>query len=388
MIETKTNLLRETPFLVAFLYALGALLPFIPYFNVILAAVGIVSIGISFLTVSMNLGKWILLVSCAGGTLVSYLFTDGPLIHKNEIAYYLIFGLYVLYFMNNMDRIPEYVERYKKYLLIICLAWHAIVLVSIPFPQSWNGRVFQSFSGTTFRLAPSAMLIMGVSLLLIVYFKHKYIWLSFLPFLSIILGSSRTYMAVGIILMMLVLYFGIRNKVTYLGVLVIFGILAAVIIMNSAMGDKILGGFEYNPYQDPLSQFTSGRSDFWVKNMEAFAKQPFLNKVFGCGYNFVRLQTMTENNPEGLWAHNDFIQVLLTFGYVGLVTYLALVWALFKRLFAHKIPRAIKFLIVFIWFFNAMFNMVYTYMAAVISLYFMVMAIDHYYTTREEKAQV
>ncbi len=383
----KPNLLRETPFLVAFLYALGTVLPVIPYFNVALAAIGILSIGISFLTTQMSLGKWILLVSCVGGTLISLAFTEGPLLSRNEIAYYIIFGFYVLYFMNNMDRLPEYVERYKKYLLFICYAWHAIVLISIPFPESWNGRVFESFSGTTFRLAPSAMLIMGVSLLLIVHFKRSYVWLSFLPFLSIILGSSRTYMAVGIILMVLVLYFGIRNKVTYLGVLVIFGALAAVIIINSAMGDKILHGFEYNPYQDPLSQFTSGRSDFWVKNLDAFAEQPWYNKIFGCGYNFVREQTVTEHNPDGLWAHNDFIQILLTFGYVGLFTYLALVWTLFKRLFAHKIPWLVKFLMLFIWFFNAMFNMVFTYMAAVISLYLMVMAIHHHYTKREEKAQ-
>ena len=385
--KTKQNLLAEAPFLLAFLYAIGTVLPAIPYFNVVLAALGIVSIFISFVTEKMSLGKWILLLSCTAGTIVAFAFTKEEIFVTNEIAYYIIFGFYVLYFLNSMDKLPTYIERYKKYMLFICSLWHVVVLISIPFPSSWNGKIFQSFAGDTFRLAPSAMLIMGISLLFVVYFKKKYVGFSFLPFLSIILGSSRTYMAVGLALMVLILYFSIRRRITYLGVLLVFGVAALVIIMNSAMGDKILGGFEHNEYLDPLAQFTSGRSNFWKDNLDAFAAQPWHNKLLGCGYNFVRQQSVTDLRPQGIWAHNDFIQVLLTFGYVGLATYLCLVVALFKRIFTRKVPFVVKFSMLFIWFFNAMFNMVYTYMCATISLYLMVMAIEMYYQKKEAKAQ-
>ncbi len=390
MTERKSSLLNELPFLIAFLYALGTVLPIIPNFNVMLAALAALTIGISFLTSNLSVGGWLLLFACVSETLLAYFVTDGPLLSRNEIAYFLIFGLYVLYFVNNMDKLPQFVRKYKKYLIAICVIWHLVVLVSFPLTDSWAGGAvgqgsFESFAKDTFRLSPSATLIMGISLLLIVYFRRQYVMYSFLPMLTILLGASRTYLVVGVCLMAVVLYFGIRNKLAYTSVLVILGCLATIIVLNSAMGQKILTSLDDDAYLDPLAQFTSSRSNFWEKDMEAFSDVSFLRKVFGCGYNFIREQTASYLNPDGLWAHNDYIQALLTFGYVGLFTYLGFAFMLFKNILKKRVPLLLKIAILFIWFFNAMFNMVYTYMCAVISLYLVVAALDYYYNRRMPK---
>lgn len=72
-----------------------------------------------------------------------------------------------------------------------------------------------------------------------------------------------------------------------------------------------------------------------------------------------------------IWAHNDFINLLMNFGYIGLILYLYVFLDFSLKILKEKEIRGIrKYSYFFIWLFNAMFNMVYTYIIATIAIPF------------------
>ena len=151
------------------------------------------------------------------------------------------------------------------------------------------------------------------------------------------------------------------------------------------MGEKIINSMTEREYQNPLSVFTNGRSDFWRRDIEAFQEQPIVNQMFGCGFNFVRIVNgaVVGTSERGIWAHNDFIQILATYGYTGLILYLINMRVMFKKMINHKIPFFIGAVLLMIWLFNAVFNMYFTYTCSMIALPISLMVCDIYKQNHE-----
>lgn len=124
-------------------------------------------------------------------------------------------------------------------------------------------------------------------------------------------------------------------------------------------------------YGDFWYVLTSGRSVFWVKMLTAFSNQNLFHKLLGNGHNFTIL-------TGGHWAHNDYIEILCTYGVVGLICYLKAVFNVFNRILHKANVTVIAWVIsIFIWAFNAFFNMFYTYLCAELALPFMLLALRY-----------
>ena len=70
-----------------------------------------------------------------------------------------------------------------------------------------------------------------------------------------------------------------------------------------------------------------------------------------------------------LYAHNDFLNVLLNFGIIGLLVYLASffpIMSCMKRI--GGVSWGLCGLFFVMWLFNAFFNMIYVYAVAVIAM--------------------
>ena len=143
-----------------------------------------------------------------------------------------------------------------------------------------------------------------------------------------------------------------------------------IVVLNSSMGDKFLSSVTEHAYQDPMGVFTSGRSNFWARDLDAYNEQPFINRLLGCGFNFIRITNgaVVGTAERGIWAHNDFIQIVITYGYIGLIFYLINMLSMFRTLIGGRLPRLINVSLFMIWFFNAMFNMYFTYTCSMIAL--------------------
>lgn len=89
---------------------------------------------------------------------------------------------------------------------------------------------------------------------------------------------------------------------------------------------------------------------------------------------------------EKIWAHNDVVNILMNFGYVGLVIY---IWA-FRELYrsfcakGSGIPWVAQALFLGAVFLNSMLNMSYTYLCAMISYPLFLCAISQQYSKKRE----
>lgn len=153
-------------------------------------------------------------------------------------------------------------------------------------------------------------------------------------------------------------------------------LVASVIYGSSSIAQKIAYTKSDAQYGDFWYRITSSRSFLWATIIEHFNRLPLWNKIIGGGYNFSR-------DFLGHYAHNDFIEILATHGYSGVLLYLYSIIQLFKNYFENHPRKILVVSAITIWLFNAMFNMFYYYICAALSFPFLLFAIDWYSNEKE-----
>lgn len=76
----------------------------------------------------------------------------------------------------------------------------------------------------------------------------------------------------------------------------------------------------------------SGRVLIWTEVLNSFESSGFLEKLFGHGYDSVRLYI-----PEHMSAHNDYLEVLFDFGIIAFIAYLGFIVMMFVH--AYKLIK-------------------------------------------------
>lgn len=363
------------------LFPIFTLLAFIPSGTTILSAVGMVCMLYSILQSRAKLTHVICMVSVILLSIWGFSVTSEAVINPNEAIYFGYLSVFATFWVSNKRALMEYFYREKRYIKGICIIWCVLVVFSMLLPSSYDSGVFVSFAIDTFRLSPSAILIMALSGMLIATEKKQGdIVYSLIPLLAILLGSSRTYLVVGALLFCINLSMVIKRKDIFISMAVVLAIFGGIIVMNSSMGAKFLSSMMEHEYIDEAAVFTSGRSNFWTEDLEAFEKQSLKKQVLGCGLNFIRITNgaVPGTDIKGIWAHNDFIQIVITYGYVGLVLYLVSMRMIFTKFSRLRLPFTVNLAIFMIWFFNAMFNMYFTYACSMIALPVVIMACEVY----------
>ena len=144
-------------------------------------------------------------------------------------------------------------------------------------------------------------------------------------------------------------------------------IVGGLIIVNTSLYQKILFTLDDSQYGDFWFRVTSGRSEFWENDLIAWSNVSVIKKVFGAGLDFT-------HEVSNLWAHNDFIEILCANGVVGLFIYVVVMLkSILKEM---KRSYMLTFFVFIAWFFNAFFNMHYTYFCCVLGFPFILIAID------------
>lgn len=245
-------------------------------------------------------------------------------------------------------------DKYRKILYLI--GW-AFVVMSIPLIiQHWNGN---GLSGLVIRPVYFCLSILPLIMLLDTK-KSKMKNIFILSCLIVLLASGkRAGVLAGV--------FGIAGyylcnlkiindaTVKFKKLIVIFS--SAVIVMF------ILYYFVLPYFQiDILERFESisddngsGRTNIWGYVVNQFNNSSFVDKLFGNGYHSVGANLQLPNN-EGrqILAHNDFVEVLYDYGYVGFVVlcllFLMLIatWTKLYKQKSYMLPSYTTFLVVFI----------------------------------------
>ena len=209
---------------------------------------------------------------------------------------------------------------------------------------------------------------MTLSIVGINIFKNKKAFLySIVPFLAILSGGSRTYVVVALCLVLVGWYCVINSNKKFILTCIPFLLIVFLVLINSSIIDKFTAtSYSDSSYFDLWGTITSGRSIFWAADIESFINSPFLTKLLGQGFNSIYDINYRAFGGR-VWAHNDFIQCLISHGLLGLTLYLIVMFKAFKSLKKYKVNWFIYFLTIIIWLFNAMFNMFYTYFCSILS---------------------
>lgn len=373
--------IRELTLKLLMLFPIFTLLAFVPLATTIISLLCLIGMTFTIIKSRIKKSNFLILVSVISLTFWNYSITAEKVINNNEIIYFAYLCIFTAFLVSDGKILQEYLFRDKKYIESICKLWCIIVMGSIILPSSYVDGEFVSFATNTFRLSTSAVFIMALSSILIVENKSpKNLIYTFIPILAILMGSSRTYLVVGALMLLLNLSMVVKRRSVFILSTVVLLILGLFVIINSSMGDKFVNSLTEHAYLDPMGAFTSGRSNFWVKDINAFKEQTLINQLLGCGFNFIRITNGAVPGTEetGIWAHNDFIQIIITYGVMGLVIYLINMRIMFKKLINSRMPCLINIAIFMIWFFNAMFNMYFTYTCAMIALPITLIACGNY----------
>ena len=302
-------------------------------------------------------------------------FTVFPLKNSNLLFYFPYFLMYTYFMCDNMEMVGDWLQEKRNYIYGIVVIWSALVGVSIFVPSCYyikegGSLYFGSWTSDIFRLGPSVMFIQILVIVLQTMHQQKYaVAYMMIPMYCVLMGSSRTYLVIGGLLFAISWYIACKKKIYFWISIAFLGVLFLFLIAKSSIGDKILFTLDENQYGDFWSRISSSRSVFWVKNLTAWNELPLLNKWLGCDINLT-------NKVAGKWAHNDFIEILCSFGIVGVVQYISSMRRLLKKTWGScDVPMIIQIFAVTTWLFNAFFNMHYVYFCAMLSFPFLLFAL-------------
>lgn len=317
--------------------------------------------------------------------------TKFPLYNSNMLFYFVFWVLYALYFVDFYEILDGIMYHNLLFIKKIVQIWCLIVAISVFLPISyvrnaaWGNEIyFVSIAGDTFRLAPTSLMIASLILVLYCYTKKRTLLLYLIiPVYSFLMCGSRTYLGVGFLVVLAFWYLFCENKRYFYLTLIPIVLIFFYLILYSAAGSKITATtYSTSSFYDKWGTITNGRTIFWKLDIEYFLKENFLKNLFGCGFNF-DYEITRRYYTSAHWAHNDFISVLLNFGYIGLGIYIYTIWILLRKYLKNiEIPKVILALVILIWFLNAMFNMFYTYTCSMICYPIMLVALRNYYKGR------
>lgn len=301
--------------------------------------------------------------------------------NMNELFYFPFMILYFTYSYDHTDELEEYLIEDKKYIDCIMNVWTLLTLVSFALPSSytveWGGaRYFGSYCKTIWRLAPTCVFVMTLSILGVNLYKNKkYFLYSVIPFVAILSGGSRTYVVVALCLILVAWYCVLHSNKKFILTCIPFITIILFMMLNSSVMDKFSATtYSSSSYFDLWGTITNGRSIFWAADIESFIKSPVITKLFGQGFNSIYDINFKAFGGK-VWAHNDFIQCLISHGLIGLTLYLTIMLRFFRKLRENNVGLFISVLVIMIWLFNAMFNMFYTYFCSILSFPILVLGI-------------
>lgn len=369
----------------------------IPVSDKILMTLFVTSLIIYILKKSMKIKTFLFFLFFFTSYLISCCLTtiDAFMSHVNMAFYLPCMILFYFFMIDNKNTISNDLYEIRKYIMAIILLYCIIMFLSI-FSSSayvtidgnlWNGnKYFASFSNSPNRVGPASLFI-NILIIHLASIKYKH---NFLPMLAILqmypafMGGSRIYLILIFLSELVFMYVWLDNKRLFIFLLIPGILLFAYILMRSNTGAKFLSGFSnginIHDYEF-WRKVTNSRSVMWEQRINDYILFGLPNKIFGSGINFTTYK-------YGLWSHNDFIEILCSFGIVGLINYLYCIYTTIRIMLKNVESSLLKALAVLIWFVNAFINFFYVYTNAMLCFPFLLLSLDYFDKSIKAKKEI
>ena len=228
------------------------------------------------------------------------------------------------------------------------------------YSKSWGSTYYVGFAYSNHVLASGACITLVMALY--IFNDIKSIFLRVLILLpatiAILQSGARTYI-VSIAVIWLIYFLYCFQKVNIKLFFIPFAtIVISYIFINSGMMVKFINPNTYEQ-QTGIETFSSGRTVFWLIDLQAYWNLGFINKLFGNGFDFPYFVNRTlYKSSMNVWAHNDFINTLMTSGVLGIGLYLTIIRKIWKSLRNYTpfiLSSLVWIYVVFVMFINGFF---------------------------------
>ena len=274
-------------------------------------------------------------------------------------------------------------EKIIKILVIVC-----DIILCIGFfdakcydSSQWDGSYFIGYTNSSHTVASGACLLLIFTLYVIRNKKKTGAFIYFIPSIIAILQSgARTFLIPIVIVCFFFYVYHIKKISIKLIVFPLALVSSMYIFLNSSMVEKFVFSVN-NQYTDMnfLGKLTNGRTAFWLVDLLEFSKYNIVQKLLGNGFHFVYMVNKEFFNLA-IWAHNDFINCLLSVGFIGTLVYIYTLFCVGKKII--KMPKKhvmIKLLLLLYMLLPAVLNGFYTYQHYFYSFIILVILYEKYY---------
>ena len=270
-----------------------------------------------------------------------------------------------------------FIRKHMRYIETQLILVVLVNLAVIPFSYGYSNKYsamwdISAFQGiyidphqAAYRLFISAVLLFTISVgrKQLGLFSNQSRTVYFLLTLAILLLVVRTGARVALVLVPILFVLTMRNllprvklesggaSVSVSIALGVFLLLSAAVLIfaffNSSVGSKTIAAFSGK-------NFDNGRGIIRTISLATYASWDAWKKVFGGGHDIVHQLTLSRMYFS-LWAHNDYLQMLMGAGLLGLCQYLVDTVRMLRQFFrARWIGAAVFAALVFTAWFNGL----------------------------------
>lgn len=276
-------------------------------------------------------------------------------------------------------RLLAAMNRQRGLILGIVILCDLLIVAGTLVPSCYQGgswgsdKYYRGFAVSPHTFCCGVLMLLALTLFLMRGRPLKsWYALAILPGAAVILASgARTFMvslaAICVIFCVYHVKVGYWKLILIPAVLIICGL----IIIRSGMMDKfqfLLGN--KNISNSLAGQLTSGRSEFWLIDWQAYWRYPLINKLFGQGFDNVYLVNR-ERYGLYIWAHNDLLDVMLSAGLLGTVTYAYALARVVRTFVGSNVSISVKAALVLYLMFPLLFNGLFLYQHYIYSIVFL-----------------
>ena len=295
----------------------------------------------------------------------------------NNIMYLGFWVLFFEYMGNHYDGFIKSLRENIDIVHIFVLLWTMLVIASFFYPgayrSKWGGEYFRSFATGAHRMASVCPTILAAAVLLArLKNKKRFLLYLLLPIILILISGARTYLGVAFLFAICLYYSYCPNKRMFYYTVLPVTIIMITVVYFSPMWDKMMYTTTtigaHGDTEQFLRRFTSGRTYVWVATFEYFFNLSLWRQIVGDGAD-ATIRVIYSAFGQEFFAHNDFINILVCNGCLGIIAYLSSFLSFTRFAFRRtNTPLLVKTGILSMWFFNAMFNQAYTYPAFVLAM--------------------
>jgi len=309
--------------------------------------------------------------------MTTFIFTQKVMMNLDDAIYWMLY-LCCLTLFNNKYIVNRYYDEFFRnisFVKFIIAITEIIIIITLFIPsayrysESWGGKYFCSYAYSPHTMTTTIIFIelLIITYFLLVKFKIYYLILFFPLVLAVLKSGARTFLISFILLMVFFILNSTKSKTKAIIILGIVGIGVLYFYMQSATFEKMEFLSAKNTYgTNKVATMSSGRTVFWLNDIQAFFDLPFLNKIFGKGFDYV-YGVNERTLGTAIWAHNDFVNNLLSVGVLGSLWYLIVLFMFLFKLVSSKKYSMVVLLQLFV-LVTAFFAGFYIYVGLIFSL--------------------